>query len=199
MPIGGRLSARRSTHRNRSCLMKPYLALAHGIDRVNEWLGRFAVWAVFISCMVSAVNATMRYLLDYSSNAWLEVQWYLFAVTVMLGAAWVLKLNEHVRVDVVYGGRTGPTKAKIDLFGLLVFLMPAALLMVWMSWPWFLEAWHSGEISGNAGGLIRWPVKLLIPFGFLMLSLQGIAEIIKRIAFLRGQYDMDTQYERPLQ
>lgn len=179
--------------------MKPFLALAHAIDRVNQLFGRIAVWASFISCMVSAVNATVRYLLDTSSNAWLELQWYLFAVTVMLGAAWVLKVNEHVRVDVVYGGRKGTTKALIDLFGLVVFLMPTAVLMVWMSWPWFLDAWATGEVSGNAGGLIRWPVKILIPLGFLMLSLQGLAEIIKRIAFLRGVYPMDTQYERPLQ
>lgn len=179
--------------------MKPFLALAHGIDRINLVLGRIAVWAVFISCMVSAANATVRYLLDISSNAWLELQWYLFAVTVMLGASWVLKVNEHVRVDVIYGGRTGTTKAKIDLFGLVVFLMPASVLMVLMSWPWFVEAWVSGEVSGNAGGLVRWPVKALIPFGFFMLSLQGVSEIIKRVAFLRGVYQMDTQYERPLQ
>ncbi len=179
--------------------MKQLLPLAHAIDKLNNFLGRLAVWAVFISCMVSAGNATIRYLFDSSSNAWLELQWYLFAVTVMLGTSMVLRVNEHVRVDVLYGRASGLRKAKIDLFGMVVFLMPATLLMVYMSWPWALDSFVHQEMSSNAGGLIRWPIKVLVPLGFALLSLQGISEIIKRICFLQGSYQMDLQYERPLQ
>ncbi len=179
--------------------MKSLLPVAHAIDSLNNLFGRLAVWASFISCMVSAGNATVRYLFDSSSNAWLELQWYLFAVTVMLGTAMVLRVNEHVRVDVLYGRATGLRKAKIDLFGMIFFLLPATLLMVWMSWPWALDSFMHQEMSSNAGGLIRWPIKILVPLGFGLLSLQGIAEIIKRICFLQGTYQMDLQYERPLQ
>lgn len=179
--------------------MKPLLALARGIDQLNEKIGWLAVWAVFVSCLVSAGNALIRYSLDTSSNAWLELQWYLFSVTVMLGASYVLKVNEHVRVDVVYGRLSGTRKALIDLFGLIFFMMPATLLVTWMSWPWFLDAFVRHEMSGNAGGLVRWPVKLLVPLGFALLSLQGVSEIIKRVGFLTGVHAMDTHYERPLQ
>ena len=179
--------------------MKVLLAIAHGIDAINKQLGRLAAWAVLASCLVSAGNATVRYALDLSSNAWLEAQWYLFAVTVMFGAAHVLKVNEHVRVDVLYGRHSGRRKAMIDLFGMIFFLMPMAVLMAWMSWPWFMDSWLTGESSSNAGGLLRWPVKLTVPLGFAMLSLQGLSEIVKRVAFLRGDYAMDFQYERPLQ
>ncbi|MBK8767012.1 MAG: TRAP transporter small permease subunit [Burkholderiaceae bacterium] len=179
--------------------MKSLLPFAHAIDKLNNFLGKLAVWAVFVSCMVSAGNAMIRYLFDSSSNAWLELQWYLFAVTVMLGTSMVLRVNEHVRVDVLYGRATGTRKAKIDLFGMIVFLMPATLLMVWMSWPWALDSYVHQEMSSNAGGLIRWPIKILVPLGFALLSLQGISEIIKRICFLLGSYQMDLQYERPLQ
>ena len=179
--------------------MKSLLPLAHAIDRFNTLFGRIAIWATFISCMVSAGNASIRYLFDKSSNAWLELQWYLFAVNVMLGAAMVLRVNEHVRVDVLYGRASGTRKAAIDLFGMIFFLMPAAVLMVWMSWPWFLDSFIHDEMSSNAGGLVRWPVKLMVPLGFLMLSLQGLSEMIKRVCFLQGTYEMNLQYERPLQ
>lgn len=179
--------------------MKPLLALARGIDKLNETIGWLAVWAVFVSCLVSAGNAAIRYALDTSSNAWLELQWYLFAVTVMLGASYVLKVNEHVRIDIVYGRLSGTRKALIDLLGLIFFMMPATLLVTWMSWPWFLDAFVRGEMSSNAGGLIRWPVKLTVPLGFALLSLQGVSEIIKRVGFLAGVHEMDTHYERPLQ
>lgn len=179
--------------------MTSWLRFAHGVDWINERVSRLAVWAVFLSCMVSAVNATIRYLVSESSNAWLELQWYLFAATVMLGAPFVLKVNEHVRVDVLYSRFESRRQALIDLFGLVVFLMPAALLLAWMSWPYVLDSIVTGETSSNAGGLIRWPFKILIPVGFALLSLQGIAEIVKRIAYLRGDYAMDTHYERPLQ
>lgn len=179
--------------------MKILLSIAHGIDTLNERVGRLATWAVLLSCLVSAGNATVRYALDASSNAWLELQWYLFAVIVMFGAPYVLKVNEHVRVDVLYGRRSGTGKALVDLLGMIFFLMPMAVLMTWLSWPWFVDSYVLGEVSSNAGGLLRWPVKLTVPIGFALLSLQGVSEIIKRVAFLRGGYSMDTQYERPMQ
>jgi TRAP-type mannitol/chloroaromatic compound transport system permease small subunit len=179
--------------------MKLLLSIALAIDFVNERLGRLATWAVLLSCLVSAGNALIRYALDSSSNAWLEMQWYLFAVIVMLGAAHVLKVNEHVRVDVLYGRRSGTGKALTDLFGMIFFVMPVCVLMAWMSWPWFVDSYLSHELSSNAGGLLRWPVKLMVPVGFGMLALQGLSEIIKRVGFLTGTFEMDTHYERPLQ
>jgi TRAP-type mannitol/chloroaromatic compound transport system permease small subunit len=179
--------------------MKSFLGFAHAIDWVNGRFARLAVWAVLLSCLVSALNATVRYLISESSNAWLELQWYLFSATVMLGAPFVLKVNEHVRVDVIYSRLAPQRQALVDLFGLVVFVMPAALLLAYMAWPYFVESWASGETSSNAGGLIRWPFKALLPIGFALLSAQGLAEIVKRIAFLRGDYTMDTHYERPLQ
>jgi TRAP-type mannitol/chloroaromatic compound transport system permease small subunit len=175
------------------------LSLARFIDKINESVGKVAVWLVLLSCMISAGNATSRYALDLSSNAWLEIQWYMFAGIVLLGAAYTLNRNEHVRVDVVYGRLRPRTQAWIDLMGMILFLMPTCVILAWMSWPFFLDAYSSGEISSNAGGLIRWPVKIMLPIGFAMLVAQGISEIIKRIGYLAGVYNMDTQYERPLQ
>ena len=179
--------------------MQGFLRISHGIDWLNEKVGRIAVWAVLVSCLVSAVNASLRYLISSSSNAWLELQWYLFGVMVLLGAPFVLRVNEHVRVDVVYSRLEPRKQAMVDLFGLVFFLMPAAVLLAWMSWPWFVDSFVNNEMSSNAGGLVRWPVKLLLPLGFALLTLQGVSEIIKRIAYLRGLITMDTQYERPLQ
>lgn len=179
--------------------MNGLLRIAHGIDWLNEKVGRLAVWAVLISCLVSAVNASLRYLISSSSNAWLELQWYLFGVIVLLGAPFVLKVNEHVRVDVIYSRLEPRRQALVDLFGMVFFLMPAAVLLVWMSWPWFVDSFVHNEMSSNAGGLIRWPVKLLLPVGFFLLMLQGLSEVIKRVGYLRGAYAMDTHYQRPLQ
>jgi TRAP-type mannitol/chloroaromatic compound transport system permease small subunit len=179
--------------------MDGLLRVARGIDWLNEKVGRLAVWAVLISCMVSAINASLRYLISSSSNAWLELQWYLFGVMVLLGAPFVLKVNEHVRVDVIYSRLAPRRQAVIDLFGMIFFLMPAAVLLAWMSWPWFVDSFVNNEMSSNAGGLIRWPVKLLLPVGFFLLMLQGVSEVIKRVGYLRGVYAMDTHYERPLQ
>ena len=179
--------------------MNRWLHLAHAADWLSARFGTLANWLVLSSCVVSAGNATVRYLISRSSNAWLEVQWYMFAGIVMLGAPLVLRLNEHVRVDIIYGRLPARARAWVDLLGLIFFLMPATVLFLWMSWPFFYESFISNEMSNNAGGLARWYVKLTMPLGFAMLTLQGIAEIIKRIGYLRGVYPMDTHYERPLQ
>jgi TRAP-type mannitol/chloroaromatic compound transport system permease small subunit len=179
--------------------MKPLLALSRLIDAVNERLGRLANWMVLIACLISAGNAFSRYLLDLSSNAWLEIQWYLFAGMVMLGASYTLNRNEHVRVDLVYGRLSTRAQVWVDIIGGLLFLLPAMVVMSWTAWPMLIESWRIGEVSTNAGGLIRWPVKLVIPVGFALVALQGISEIIKRVAYLRGEYDMAFRYEKPLQ
>jgi len=179
--------------------MKPLLTFAALVDRLNDAFGNIAKWAVFLACVISAGNAAIRYAFNYSSNAYLEIQWYLFAGAVMLGASQVLRLNEHVRVDVLYGRY--PTRAKVwvDMLGLAFFLIPVMVMMVYFSWPLFVRMYESGEMSGNAGGLVRWPAMLLLPLGFSMLILQGLSEIIKRWGWLTHRYEMDTHYERPLQ
>jgi TRAP-type mannitol/chloroaromatic compound transport system permease small subunit len=169
------------------------------VDWVSEKLSQVAAWCVLLACAISAVNAMVRYGFNIGSNAWLELQWYLFAVIVFFGAPFLLKVNEHVRVDVLYMLRSGRGKAIIDLLGLIVFFMPVCVAMVYLSLNIVIDSWNQQEMSSSAGGLIRWPVKALIPIGFALLSVQGIAEIIKRVAFLRGTYDMDTHYEKPLQ
>jgi TRAP-type mannitol/chloroaromatic compound transport system permease small subunit len=136
--------------------------------------------------LVSAANATSRYALNMASNAWLELQWYLFAVVFLLCAGYTLLHNEHIRIDVVSSHLPRRTQIWIDIFGILAFLLPMTLFIMWLSWPIFMNAWTSGEISGSAGGLIRWPARLLVPVGFFLLSLQGISELIKRVAYLRG-------------
>jgi TRAP-type mannitol/chloroaromatic compound transport system permease small subunit len=179
--------------------MKALLALSRGIDWLTHKMGWIAAVAVIASCFISAGNAIIRFIFSNSSNAWLEIQWYLFATCVMLGAAHVLKVNEHVRVDVFYGRFSGRGNVLIDLFGLVFFLMPVMGAMLYLSWPYFHSMWVSGEVSGNAGGLIRWPAVLTLPVGFALVLLQGLSEIIKRVAWLMNLYDMDIHYERPLQ
>jgi TRAP-type mannitol/chloroaromatic compound transport system permease small subunit len=179
--------------------MKSLLAFARGVDWLSDRFATAAAWAVLASCLISAGNAIVRYGLDTSSNAWLEIQWYLFAACVMLGAAQVLRRNEHVRVDLLYGRCSGRVRAWIDLLGLLFFLLPVMGLMLWLSWPLFVQAFVSGERSGNVGGLVRWPALLLLPLGFALVALQGVAEAIKRVAWLRHALDLDLHYERPLQ
>ncbi|TWO65523.1 TRAP transporter small permease subunit [Caenimonas sedimenti] len=179
--------------------MKVLLALAHGIDWVNDRFGFVAKWAAALACLISAGNAFIRYGLGVSSNGWLEIQWYLFAACVMLGAAHVLRLNEHVRVDLVYGQLPGRGKVWVDLLGLLFFLLPSMAAMFWFAAPYFLRAFTSGEMSNNAGGLIRWPAVLMLPLGFALVFLQGISEAIKRVGWLTHRYEMDLHYERPLQ
>jgi len=175
------------------------LKLALGIDWISEHLGRVAALTVLATAMISAGNAFIRYGLDISSNGWLEIQWYLFGFTVMLGAPIVLKLNEHVRVDIIYGKLKGNGPVYVDLFGLIVFLLPVMCLLTWLSWPLFMKMYESGEMSQNAGGLIRWPAMLLLPMGFGLMSLQGFSEVIKRVCYLMGIYEMDTHYEKPVQ
>lgn len=179
--------------------MKALIPLAHGIDKLNDKFGWLAEWAVLLSCFISAGNALVRYMFSIGSNSWLEIQWYMFAAAVMFGASQVLRVNEHVRVDVLYGRYAPQTRVYIDLFGLIFFLVPVMLAMVYFSWPLFLDKFNSGEMSQSAGGLIRWPVVLTMPLGFGLLLLQGISEIIKRLAWLRREYEMDANYERPLQ
>ena len=179
--------------------MKSLLALASLIDGLNDRLGVLAKWAVTLACAISAGNAFIRYGLDISSNAWLEIQWYLFGACVMLGAPLVLRLNEHVRVDVFYGKLPSHNRVWIDLLGLIFFLMPAMTVLLHYSWPLFLSMYRSGEVSSNAGGLIRWPAMLLLPLGFVLMMLQGLSEIIKRMGWLTHSYEMDIHYERPLQ
>jgi TRAP-type mannitol/chloroaromatic compound transport system permease small subunit len=166
--------------------MKLLLALSRAIDFVNEHIGRLVYWCVLIMVLVSAANATSRYALNLASNAWLELQWYLFAVVFLLCSGYTLLHNEHIRIDVVSSRLSRRTQVWIDVFGLLFFLLPMSLFILWLSWPIFMNAWNSGEISGSAGGLIRWPARLVIPVGFFLLSAQGISELIKRLAFLQG-------------
>ncbi len=179
--------------------MAALLKFALAIDWTSERVGRFASIAVLLTALISAGNAFVRYLFDISSNGWLEIQWYLFAGIVMLGAPVVLKLNEHVRVDLIYGKLRGNRPVYIDLFGLVFFLLPATLLLTYLSWPLLVKMFLTHEMSNNAGGLVRWPAMLMLPLGFALLTLQGVSEIIKRVCYLKGIYQMDTHYEKPVQ
>lgn len=179
--------------------MQALLAVSRVIDWINARLGVVACWLVLIACLISAGNAGSRYLFSVSSNAWLEIQWYLFSGIFLLGASYTLKVNEHVRVDLVYAHVSPRARLWIDVFGIIFFLLPATIILTDMTWPFFYDAWVRGEESNNAGGLIRWPVKLLLPVGFAFLTAQGISELIKRIAALRGTLELETRYDRPLQ
>ena len=161
--------------------MKTLLALARLIDALTERIGRLVIWLVLVATLISAGNA-----LGESSNAWLEIQWYLFGAMFMLAAGYTLKHNGHVRIDIFYNRFGARGQAWIDLVGGLLFLLPMALLLAWLAWPMFHEAWVTQEHSPDAGGLLRWPVKLLLPLGFGLLALQGVAEVIKRIGVLGG-------------
>jgi len=179
--------------------MRLLLAVSRAIDALNERLARIAEWCVLLSCLISAGNAVVRYGFNFSSNAWLEIQWYMFAAMFMLGAPYTLKRNEHVRVDIFYGNLPRPAQLWIDLLGSVLFLLPPVVIISWMSWPYFYESFASGEVSNNAGGLLRWPVKLLLPLGFGLLALQGLSEIVKRLATLMGRGEAPGDYEKPVQ
>jgi TRAP-type mannitol/chloroaromatic compound transport system permease small subunit len=175
------------------------LKLATAIDWLSKKFGLLASWAVLFAALICAISAFVRYGFNWSSNSLLEIQWYLFAYAVMAGAPYVLRLNEHVRVDLIYGKLKGNKPVYVDIFGLLVFLLPVITLLTVLSWEYFVNAFQSGEMSQNAGGLIRWPVILAMPVGFGLMFLQGWSEIIKRVAYLQGRFQMDTHYEKPLQ
>lgn len=179
--------------------MKFLLRFSGLVDAMNERLSHIADWLVLLACAISAGNAFSRYAFSISSNAWLEIQWYMFGALVMLGASYTLKRNEHVRVDIVYANVSTRRQIGIDIFGTILFLLPAMLILAYLSWPMFYNSWTENEISSNAGGLVRWPIKIFLPLGFALLSLQGISELIKRIAMLTGHMKADLHYERPLQ
>jgi TRAP-type mannitol/chloroaromatic compound transport system permease small subunit len=179
--------------------MSVLLGLSRAIDWLNAQIAVVANWLVVFSCLISAGNAASRYLFSISSNGWLEIQWYMFAGMVLLGAPYTLKMNEHVRVDLIYGMVSERARIWIDIIGGFLFLLPICVILTYFTWPWFVESWNLNEGSSNAGGLIRWPVKLLLPVGFGLMILQGISEIIKRIAAIEHLIDIEFKYEKPLQ
>ncbi len=165
------------------------IALCRAVDRVNEVIGRISAWAIVAAILVSAINAIVRKVLGTSSNAWLELQWYLFGATFMLAAAWTLKNNEHIRIDIVSNRLSKRTRDWIDVFGHVFFLIPFAGLLTWLSLPWALASFHSGEMSSSAGGLVLWPAKALIAAGFVLLLLQSLSELAKRLLILAGRME----------
>lgn len=197
------------------------LHITRVIDEISRWVGLAAVWLVLFSALVSAFNAIFRYsvgamislernfgggvfggmvwIYTHYSNVLSESVWYMFGGMVMLGGAWTLKMNEHVRVDLVYGAVSERTRTWIDLLGGLFFLMPLCILLIYFTWPWFVQAWVQNVTSNAAGGLPRWPVRLMLPLGFAVLMLQGIAEIIKCILALTTNYVREFAYEKPAQ
>jgi TRAP-type mannitol/chloroaromatic compound transport system permease small subunit len=202
--------------------LRGLLRVSHAIDEFGRWLSRIAVWLVLVAALLSAFNAFFRYFINEiivlarryeqlgmlqdllnwygrNSNAFLEAQWYMFAFMVMFGAAYTLKINEHVRVDLLYGAVSERFRTWIDLIGSIVCLVPMCALLAYLTWPWAVEAWNNGEVSTNAGGLVRWPVKLIVPVGFALVLLQGFSEIIKCIAALTTDYVREHAYEKPLQ
>jgi TRAP-type mannitol/chloroaromatic compound transport system permease small subunit len=179
--------------------MRPLLAVSNAIDLLNEKIGYVCNLLVLLACLVSAANAMIRYAFSNSSNGWLELQWYMFAILVMFGASYTFKRNEHVRVEIMYLMLSERGQLWLDMIGTLFFLIPSCLLLAYLSWPFFYQAYAVGELSSNAGGLIRWPIKFVIPAGFVLLALQGVSEVIKRIAALKGYVMIDAKYERPVQ
>ncbi|APW45923.1 TRAP transporter small permease subunit [Rhodoferax antarcticus] len=172
--------------------MQALLKLASTIDAINRFIGKHVIWLILASTLISAINAVVRKAFNISSNAFLEVQWYLFAATFMLAAGYTLLNGEHVKIDVIYGRLKKRTQTWIDIFGFVFFLLPVCAGVLWFSTPFFLNGFNSGEMSGNVGGLIRWPVYAVMPLGFALLWLQGVAEVIKRVAFLQGLIDDPT-------
>lgn len=172
------------------------LKLSQLIDWLTERVGKGAFWLVLIMTLISAGNAVVRFIFNYSSNGLLEIQWYLFAAVFLLCSPYTLQKNEHVRIDVLSGKLSPRGLAVIDIIGTLFFLLPMVIVVLWLSLPLVAESYKINEMSANAGGLIRWPVKLLLPIGFTLLALQGISELIKRIAFLAGMIDDPNSKEK---
>ena len=172
--------------------MNGLLRLADAIDRTNEWIGRAVAWLGLAAVLVCTANAVARYTLNLASNAWLELQWYLNSAVFLLIASWALKRNEHVRIDVIVGRLSPKAQAWIEILGTVFMLLPAVAIIAWYSWPSLVNSWQIGEYSSDPGGLIRWPVRALIPVAFTLLALQGVSEIVKRIAFLKGLLPFST-------
>ena len=177
--------------------MNALLRLSARIDAVNEWIGKIAGWLGLLAVIICTVNAVFRYAFNMSSNAWLEIQWYLNAAMFLLVAAWALKRNDHVRIDVIGGRLPRKAQAWIDILGGLLALLPASLIIAWYSWPSLVNSYLISEYSSDPGGLIRWPIRLLIPVAFSLLALQGVSEIIKRIAFLKGLVPFPGEHAKP--
>lgn len=166
--------------------MKALLAVSRAIDALSERIGRVMYWLVLATVLISAANATVRKLFNYSSNAYLEIQWYLFSMIFLFCAGYTLKHNEHVRIDIITARFSAKVRAGIDIFGTLFFLLPMAGLILWLSWPVFVDAYTRNEVSTNAGGLVIWPARLIVPVGFFLLIVQALSELIKRVAFLNN-------------
>jgi TRAP-type mannitol/chloroaromatic compound transport system permease small subunit len=201
--------------------MRALISFSNGIDAISRKFGQLADYLVLLCALVSAGNAGIRYLFSISSNGWLEIQWYMFGAIVLLGSSHTLRKNEHVRVDLIYGSVSDRARLWIDVIGIVLFLLPITAYFAWICWPFFyaslpglteirsmltwniwaffVNLFHSGEMSQNAGGLARWPAKLMLVSGFSLLFLQGISELIKRIAGLIGVLQIETKYEKPLQ
>jgi TRAP-type mannitol/chloroaromatic compound transport system permease small subunit len=179
--------------------MRLALKYADAVDRLSEQIGQWLKWLVLFSSLISAGVAVVRYSLHTGSNAWLEIQWYMFGAMFLLGAGYALKHEEHVRVDIFYSRMSPRTQAWVDVFGGIFFLLPTAVIITWMSIPMVVNSISSGEYSSDPGGLLRWPIKITIPIGFALLGLQGVADIIKKVAIARGIRSPGKAYERPVQ
>lgn len=166
--------------------MKALLALSRAIDALNEQVGKLTYWLILVAVLISTGNAIVRYTFNTSSNAWLEIQWYLFSFVFLFCAGYTLLHNQHVRIDVVTSHFSRRVQTWFEIFGTVFFLMPMAIAIMWLSWPVFVDAWQSQESSSNSGGLLVWPGRLMLPLGFFLLVIQGFSELIKRVAFLRG-------------
>lgn len=177
--------------------MQAALALMRGIDAINDRIGRAIYWLILVTVLISSGNAVMRYGFNISSNAWLEIQWYLFSAIFLLGAGYAMLKNAHVRIDLVSSRFSHTTNAWVDVVGFVAFVIPMCLVFMSFGWDMFWTSWTSNERSLNAGGLILWPVKILVPIGFILLLAQSISELIKRIGYLRGQYDWSPHGSAP--
>lgn len=180
-------------------MLRRLLVFTDAVDALTEWIGQWLKWLVLLSSLISAFNALMRYTIHYSSNAWLEIQWYMFGAMFLLAAGYALKHEEHVRVDVFFSKMTPRQQAWVDVFGGIFFLMPMAVIIAWMSIPMVVNSFRIMEHSSDPGGLLRWPIKIVIPIGFALLALQGVAEIIKKYAIATGVREPGKLYERPVQ
>lgn len=172
--------------------MGALMGFSNGVDRLNTWLSKYVIWLILAATLVSAINALVRKIFNTSSNAFLEIQWYFFAASFLLAAGYTLLNNEHVKIDVIYSRFSRRTQTLIDIFGFSVFLLPMCTTILWFGFPFFYKGFISNEMSSNAGGLIRWPVYAMLPLGFGLLWLQGVSELIKRVAFLQGLIEDPT-------